>query len=86
MEKSSSQLYVGMDGIGLDGWLSKVVGSLRAPSAPIIDIDQWVILQDSTILTSSMYIAHRRILPCLNIPTRSFIQNVDFARFVVMKT
>ena len=37
MERSSSQLYVdGWDGIGLDGWLSKVVGSLRAPSVPIM--------------------------------------------------
>ena len=52
----------------------------------IIDIVKWVILQDCTILTSSMYIAHRRILPCLNIPTKSFILNVGFARFVVMKT
>ena len=32
MERLSSQLYVGLGGIGLDGWLSKVVGSLRAPS------------------------------------------------------
>ena len=52
----------------------------------IIDIVKWVILQGCTILTSSMYIAHRRILPCLNIPTRSFILNVGFARFVVMRT
>ena len=36
MERLSSQLYVGMGGIGLDGWLSKVVGSLRAPSMVII--------------------------------------------------
>ena len=38
MERSSSQLYiyVGMDGIGLDGWfLSKVIGSLSAPSVLI---------------------------------------------------
>ena len=47
----------------------------------IIDIIKCVILQDCTI-----YIAHIRILPCLNIPTRSFILNVGFARFVLMKT
>ena len=52
----------------------------------IIDIVKWVILQDCTILTSSMYIARRRILTCLNISTRSFILNVGFARFVLMKT
>ena len=36
MERLSSQLYLnGWDAVGLDGWLSKVVGSLRAPSVLI---------------------------------------------------
>ena len=38
MEISSSQLYMdgmGWDGIGLDGWLSEVVGSLSTPSVLI---------------------------------------------------
>ena len=38
MDRSSSQLYVGMDDIGLDGWLSKVVGSLKAPSVPTTNV------------------------------------------------
>ena len=38
MERLSSQLYVGMDDIGLDGWLSKVVGSLKAPLVLITNV------------------------------------------------
>ena len=36
MEELSLQLYVdGWGGMGLDGWLSYVVGSLREPSVPM---------------------------------------------------
>ena len=50
MERSSSQLISGMDGIGLDGWFSKVKGSLRAPSVlimlrQVLKIYQWLICQ-----------------------------------------